>query len=179
MTSCYIGEVRAVGFNFAPPGWVACNGQSLSVNDYQTLFYLIGTTYGGDGQTSFNVPNLNGAVIVGAGQGPGLSNYPLGQHGGSAAVLLTTTNMPPHTHSFSAPLMASTSGTATDTPTNALPGQLGNAYGQSPAPDLALNPSALQGMTSVAGGSTPHSNLQPSQSINYIIAVEGSFPPQP
>jgi len=175
MSPSYVGEIRAVGFNFAPPGWVACNGQSLFISEYQTLFYLIGTIYGGDGQSSFNVPNLNGAVIVGAGQG----NYQLGQRGGSATVALTTGNMPPHTHPFSAPLMASTSGTATDTPANALPGQLRNAYGQSPAPDLTLNPSALKGVTSAAGGSAPHSNLQPSQVLNYIIAVEGGFPPPP
>jgi len=164
-----------VGFGFAPLGWAACNGQTLFISENQALFALIGTTYGGDGQTSFNVPNLNGAVIVGANP----SNYPLGQRGGSATVALTTGNMPPHTHPFSAPLMASTSGTATDTPAGALPGQLSNAYGQSPAPDLTLNPSALKGVTSGAGGSAPHSNLQPSQVLNYIIALEGGYPPRP
>lgn len=179
MASSYAGEVRAVGFNFAPVGWVACNGQSLPISEYQLLFTLIGTTYGGDGINTFNVPNLNGAAIVGAGQGPGLSNYQLGQTGGLTDVSLTAANLPSHGHAFSAPLKASTSGTPTDNPVNALPGQLGNAYSQSATPNVTLNPASLSGLAGVVGGSQAHSNMQPSQAINYIISTEGYFPPRP
>src|SRR5579863_4237911 len=103
MTQPYVGEVRMFGGNFAPSNWAFCNGQTMSISQYQVLFTLIGTTYGGDGQTTFNLPNLQGRLGVGMGQGGGLSNYVLGQSAGVEAVTLTTTTMAAHNH----PLMAS------------------------------------------------------------------------
>ena len=93
MTQPYVGEIRMFGGNFAPSSWAFCNGQTLAISQYQVLFTLIGTTYGGNGTTTFNLPNLQGQLAVGMGQGPGLSNYPIGQTGGVESVTLTTANM--------------------------------------------------------------------------------------
>ena len=90
MTQPYVGEIRMFGGNFAPSSWAFCNGQTLAISQYQVLFTLIGTTYGGNGTTTFNLPNLQGQLAVGMGQGPGLSNYPIGQTGGVESVTLST-----------------------------------------------------------------------------------------
>ncbi|WP_324678211.1 phage tail protein [Hymenobacter sp. GOD-10R] len=177
MSTPYLGEVRAVGFDFAPRGWATCNGQQLSINDNSTLFQLLGTTYGGDGVNTFNLPNLNGTVIVGAGAGGGLSNYPLGQRGGTATVTLTTNQLATHGHSISGSLAGSTGGTPTDDPVGHLPGQLAGSYNPSSSPSATLNVAALTGTTTVAGSGQAHPNLQPSLALNYIIAVDGLFPP--
>jgi microcystin-dependent protein len=178
MATPYIGEIRAVGFGFAPVGWATCNGQALPISDYTPLYQLIGTTYGGDGVRTFNVPNLNGAVIVGAGQGNSLSNYQLGQRGGAANVTLNANQVATHNHAIVGTLAGSTSGTLTDNPVGSLPGPLSGSYNPSPAPNAALNVAALTGITTPAGSGQSHSNLQPSLALNYIIALEGIFPPQ-
>jgi microcystin-dependent protein len=179
MSTPYLGEIRAVGFTFSPVGWATCNGQSLAINENAALFTLIGTTYGGDGVNTFNVPNLNGAVIVGAGQGNGLSNYVLGQQGGSATVTLTANQLPVHSHSISGALGANADGTPTDEPAGNVPGPLSAAYSQAPTPDATLNAAAMKGNTTVAGSSLPHENMQPSLALNYIICVAGIFPSRP
>ena len=178
MSTPYLGEIRAVGFPFTPVGWAPCNGQLLSINENDALFSLLGTTYGGDGQTNFNVPNLNSRVAVGTQAGPGLSNYVLGQTGGQEQVTLSTNNLPPHNHGFSGTLAASTTGTATDDPAGHLPGNSPSAYATAPD-NSALAATALTGTTSSAGGSQQHPNIQPLLALNYIICTEGIYPPQP
>ena len=179
MSSPYVGEIRAVAFNFAPPGWYPCDGRSLSINEESTLYQLIGTTYGGDGQSTFNVPNLNGNVAVGAGNGPGLLNYALGQQGGTTAVTLTTPQLPLHGHGFSSPVAATTSGPATNSPAGALPGSGLSAYGNAQSGTDTLAAGAITGTTSVAtGDNAPHPNLPPMLAISYIISSLGIFPPQ-
>lgn len=98
MADPFIGEIRLVGFNFAPQGWALCNGQLLQINQYQALFALLSTTYGGDGRTTFGIPDLRGRVPVGVGQGPGLTNITLGQKSGNEAITLNVSNMPAHNH---------------------------------------------------------------------------------
>ena len=180
MSTPYIGEIRAVAFNFPPVGWYPCDGRSLSVSQEQVLFQLIGTTYGGDGQNNFNLPNLNGSVAVGAGAGGGLSNYALGQTGGTANVTLNTGQLPVHGHAFSSPVAAATSGTATNSPVGTLPGSGNSAYGSSASGASTLAAGAITGNTSVAGGGGgPHPNIPPVLTMNYIICSEGLYPPRP
>lgn len=182
MSDPYIGEIRAVGFNFAPPGWYPCNGQQLLIANEEVLFQLIGTTYGGDGQTTFNVPDLNGRVIVGTGQLAGGSSYQLGQVGGMNTVTLNGGQFPAHSHSFALALPATTSGTATNEPAGALPGSGANAYAGAPSGTATLAAGAITGTTSAAGGSsTPqaHANMPPVLAINYIICSQGIYPPRP
>ncbi|GAB3829252.1 phage tail protein [Hymenobacter jeollabukensis] len=182
MSTPYIGEIRAVGFNFAPQGWAFCNGQSLAISEYDTLFALIGTTYGGDGQTTFNLPNLQSRLAVGSqggAAGPGLSAYPLGVTAGTESVTLNTTHVPPHQHPFSSKMAAASGGTLTDDPKGAFPGS-GNAapYATAPGNNEALNPNAISGLAQPNPGSQPHNNIQPVLALNYIISLYGIFPPQ-
>ena len=175
--------------NFAPRGWAFCNGAILSIAQNTALFSLLGTTYGGNGQTTFALPDFRGRVPVGVGQGPGLSNYDLGQVGGSENTTLTINQMPSHTHglaltvTISASNAGATSNVATVSGTNTL-GALadpstGNpilGYNNQP-PNVALNTGAVIGGTiQPAGGSQPFSLMQPYLAINYIIALEGIFP---
>ncbi|MCC3156313.1 tail fiber protein [Hymenobacter sp. 15J16-1T3B] len=182
MSTPYIGEIRAVGFTFAPVGWAFCNGQSLSISGNEALFQLIGTTYGGDGQSTFNVPDLRGRLGVGSqngAAGPGLSSYLLGQKVGTESVSLNTTNLPPHQHTYSSKMAAASGGTATDNPQNAFPGpSAGAPYLASGGASQNLNAAALSGLAQPVGGGQPHSNIQPVLAMNYIICLEGIFPPQ-
>ncbi|MBH8567413.1 phage tail protein [Microvirga sp. STS02] len=182
MSTPYIGQVIAVGFNFAPVGYVACNGQLLQIAEYETLFTLIGTTYGGDGITTFAVPNMNGRLAVGAqGQGPGLSSYPLGTTVGTENVTLTTSQLPVHGHTANAPLQAVTTGTASAGPVGKFPATspIAKPYAAAATAGATLSPQALTATLGVTGGSQPHSNLQPSLAMNFIISTEGIYPPQP
>jgi microcystin-dependent protein len=183
MSTPYLGEIRAVGFTFAPVGWATCNGQLLAISEYDALYALLGTTYGGDGQNTFGVPNLQSRVSPGAqgGQaGPGLSQYPLGATGGVENVTLLTTQMPQHTHNYSTPIGATTAGTATNTPAANLPGPSSTAlYSDTATAGRNLATNAVTGQVQVAGGSQPHSNVQPVLALNYIICTQGIFPSQP
>jgi microcystin-dependent protein len=183
MSTPYLGEIRAVGFNFVPEGWASCNGQLLSIAENDALFFLLGTTYGGDGQTSFAVPNMTGRVGVGAqggATGPGLSNYPLGQRGGTESVTLTTAQLPSHGHPYAVPVAGSTTGTLSSNPLGKLPGSLGGTYAATAGTNQNLAANAVtNGAVGAAGGNQPHSNVQPVLAINYIIAITGIFPPQP
>lgn len=165
----FIGQIMLVGFNFAPNGWALCNGQLLSIAQNTTLFSLLGTTYGGNGQTTFALPDLRGRVPVGAGQGPGLQNYELGEFSGQETVTLTTNQMPTHSHAVSA--NAARGGVFT--PVHNFLGS-GDLY--NPATDgSTMNP----GMIVQAGGSQPHENRQPFLGLNYIIALVGIYPSRP
>jgi microcystin-dependent protein len=170
----FVGQIAAVGFNFAPAGWVLCNGQLLPISQFNVLFNLLGTTFGGDGQSTFGVPNLQGRSPLGQGTGLGLPPATLGQASGSENVTLTSTQIATHTHQ----LMAS-SGTGTlskPTPTSALANQAnGDVQMYAAAPGtVTLAPAAI----GAAGGSQPHENRQPFNTVNYIIATVGIFPSQ-
>ncbi|MBD2714350.1 phage tail protein [Microvirga sp. STR05] len=179
----YLGEIRIFGGNFAPVGWLFCQGQLLQISDNDALFTLLGTTYGGDGVTTFGLPNMASRVTVGQGQGPGLSNYVVGQVMGAESVTLTTLQLPAHAHPFNGTISAIAGETATaqTNPTGAYFSDRGeSAYnlvvGDTPA---ELGTGALSGQATPAGGSQPHPNIQPVTAINYIIATAGIWPSQP
>lgn len=172
MSQPFVGQIIAVGFNYAPLGWALCNGQSLPISEYQVLYALIGTTYGGDGQTTFNVPDLRGRAAVGVGQAPGLSPYALGQVSGTESVTLTANQIAPHTHTLRA---AATQTGSTPTAVEVLGTPSTEPIYGTAGPATSLHPASV-GMAT--GGNLPHDNLQPYQTINYIIALEGIYPPQ-
>jgi microcystin-dependent protein len=155
----------------------------LSIAENDALFFLLGTTYGGDGQTSFGVPNLTGRVGVGAqggATGPGLSNYLLGQRGGTESVTLTTAQLPSHGHPYAVPVAGSTAGTLSNNPVGKLPGSVANTYATTAGTNQNLATNAVaNGAIGVAGGNQPHNNVQPVLAINFIICTQGIFPPQP
>ncbi|HUB13359.1 MAG TPA: tail fiber protein [Acetobacteraceae bacterium] len=169
MSQPFVGQIIAVGFNFAPVGWHVCDGSLLQISQYDALYNLIGTTYGGDGVSTFALPDLRGRIAIHMGQGNGLSQYGIGQRGGEEQHTLTTQEMGGHAHTLVA---------------------ANNVTQASPANNLALGtPTAEQiygtgGTTTalasrsigMAGGSVPHENRQPYLGINYIIALYGIFP---
>jgi microcystin-dependent protein len=175
----YIGEIRIFAGTFAPEGWEFCNGQVLPVSENQTLFNLLGATYGGDGQTTFALPDLRSRAVIGLGQGPGLSAYTQGQRAGQESVPLLASQIPAHQHTVQASLRATiapgTSGQAS--PADAYFSDQGDpAYISSAITTMA--PDAVSGQTNGTGGSQAHTNLQPLLATYYIIATQGSYPPQ-
>jgi len=168
MSDSYIGEVRLVGFNYAPYGWAPCDGRLLSISAENTLYTLIGTTYGGNGQTTFALPDLRGRIPIHQGQ-LGTSTYALGQIGGAESVTLTVGQYPAHSHN----LMVSSNQSGSSSPGNATMGAGPTAY-VSRAPATAMNP-AMIGPS--GGGTQPHENRQPFQVLNWVIALIGVFPP--
>jgi microcystin-dependent protein len=170
MADPFLGEIRMCGFNFAPQGWAFCNGQLLAISQNTALFALLGTQFGGDGRTTFALPNLQDRCPVhsGSSAGPGLTQRLVGEMGGEPSVTLLTTQMPAHTHTAS----ASTTGTPSTNPTNRYWGQVPtlNLYNSTPNAQLAAD--AL----SVAGGSQAHNNYMPYQAVTFIIAMQGIFP---
>jgi microcystin-dependent protein len=168
----FIGEIQLFAGTFAPKGWALCNGQLLPIAQNTALYSILGVQYGGDGKTTFALPNLQARAPLGQGQGPGLSGKVLGQMGGASTVTLSVNEMPNHSH---LPNTQSVEGVAD--PTNAIWGKTtgargGSAYG--PKVDLPMNPAAIQS----TGNSQPHTNMQPYVGINYIIALTGVFPPR-
>jgi len=164
MPEPFLSEIKIVSFNFAPKGWAICNGQSLPINQNQALFALLGTTYGGNGQTTFNLPNLRGQVPIHVGAG-----FTLGEAAGSSAVTITQQTMPQHIH------FAQGSSNGGDTPTavgNLLASAL-NVYRQADGLQN-LEPTSLTNI----GGSQPHNNMMPYLVLNFIIALQGIFPSQ-
>jgi len=157
--------------NFAPLGWATCNGQLLPISQNTALFSLLGTNFGGDGRTTFGLPNLQGAAPLMFGQGPGLSFRSLGETGGEQAVTLLTSEMPAHTHSVSA---SSHLGDQIS-PSGAVPAQASGARGEkmySSTSNTSMAPNAV----SVAGGGQPHNNMPPYLTVTFIIALQGVFP---
>jgi microcystin-dependent protein len=179
MTNPFLGEIRIFAGNFAPRGWAFCAGQILPIDQNDALYALIGTTYGGDGQVTFGLPDMRGRVLIGQGTGPGLSSYVVGQMAGTETVTLSTNQMPQHNHSLVAYNLDAT--TATPGPGVAL-GKPGlshtsqqelfylNTSGSPASPVLAAD------TIMPAGGNQPHDNQAPSLVLNYIIALEGVFP---
>jgi microcystin-dependent protein len=168
----YIGELLLVPYNFVPVGWAACNGQLLPIQQNTALFSLLGTTYGGDGVTSFALPDLRGRVPISTGQAPGLQNYALGQTGGQESVTLTTAQMPAHTHGA----LCDTTVATTDRPGNALP-----ARNAAAVPQYGTNGTGTLAGTAIAsaGGGQPHENRPPFLTLQWIIATQGVFPTHP
>jgi microcystin-dependent protein len=177
MSTPYIGEIRMFGFGTrgAPNGWQACDGSLLPISQYDALFALIGTTYGGDGQVTFAVPDLRGRLPVHQGTGPGLSTYVIGQKAGTETVTVLPTQMPAHTHTLSATSAASSSLTPANT---LLPGAVSGEtfYVSDITGATALAMSAQS--TSIAGGSQAHENCMPTLTVQYCIATQGIFPSQ-
>lgn len=169
MAQPYVGEIRMFAGNFAPAGWMLCQGQLLPISENDALFTLIGTTYGGDGQTTFALPDLRGRIPLHMGQGPGTSSFVIGQQGGVETVTLTVNQLPQHTH----PLQASTNLANTGTPTD-------KVLGVTAAFDAYIDDTPLVNMNAASfgstGGSQPHDNMQPFLCINYIISLFGIFP---
>ena len=168
----YIGEIKLVPYNFAPLGWLKCEGQLLPIAQNQTLFSLLGTTYGGNGQTTFALPDLRGRVAMHSGQGLGLSNYALGQTGGTETNTLTVSQMPAHNHTIN----ANTADGNQNDPAGGYPANtklLDKEYSNA-APNTTMNPA----MVGIAGNSQPVNNVQPYLTLTYIIATTGIFPPQ-
>ncbi|RZK58401.1 MAG: phage tail protein [Hymenobacter sp.] len=174
----YIGEIRIFAGNFAPQDWQFCNGQLVNINDYQALYSLIGTTYGGDGQTTFGLPDMRSRAAVGMGPGPGLSNYQLGQLAGAENVTLTNNQLPAHQHPVQAAPRATTGSPAVGSPAGAYFGdQGGKVYAAGPG-TTQLAAGSVVGQTAPTGGSQPHTNIQPYQAISYIISMGGIYPSQ-
>jgi microcystin-dependent protein len=174
MSQPFVGQVISVGFGFAPTGWQLCDGSLLSISNYQALYALIGTTYGGDGVNTFAVPDLRGHAPLSIGTGLGLPPYVLGQVVGSENVTLTANQVGAHSHN----LLASAQNGSASNPAPAL--ALGQnavsqvpVYGPPPS-NTTLAPAAIGG----TGGSTPHENRQPYLAVNYIISLFGVFPPR-
>lgn len=177
MAEPFLGQLLAVGFNFEPYGWAFAAGQILPIAQYTALFSLLGTYYGGNGTANFGLPNLQGAVPISSGQGPGLSDYSLGESGGSPTVVLTQADSPSHNHQVQVITGRSVSGQVTQ-PANAV---LAAAGGGSPQSLYAPGSSGVNQQLSVqavavAGSSSPHNNMMPFLAINWIIALQGIFP---
>jgi microcystin-dependent protein len=176
MSEPFLGQIQIFGFNFAPRGWAFCNGQILPIAQNTALFSLLGTTYGGNGQTTFALPDLRSRVPIQFGQGPGLSSYDLGQASGTESVTLTTNQMPAHQHTY-VPRQAS-SGNPADaaSPEGAFPAKTDiNMYTGTTDGSFMGSPTAQQN-TSIVGGSQPTPILQPYLALNFCIALEGIFP---
>lgn len=168
MAQPYVGEIRMFGGNFAIAGWAFCDGSLLSIAENETLFQLIGTTYGGDGQVTFGLPDLRGRVPVNQGQGPGLSSYVLAQNGGVENVTLTQNQVPVHTH-----IPAASNSGGSDNPANNFwaNSTTGKPYSAAP-PTVQMN----AGTVTATGGSQPHDNMIPFLCVSYIISLFGIFP---
>jgi microcystin-dependent protein len=181
MSSPYIGQIMIFGGNFAPQGWALCQGQLLPISGYETLYSLIGTTYGGDGQNTFALPDLQGRVPLHMGQGPNITqNYVMGENGGVEGVILDSQHLPSHNHSFQA---ANVGDANTPGPTTMLANEGGAdaskvsiyaPFDYTPANMTTLAP----GSVAAAGGGEPHDNMQPFLVVNFVISLFGVYPSQ-
>ena len=167
MSSPFIGEIRLVGFSFAPVGWAKCDGAILAIAQNDALFALIGTTYGGDGQVTFALPDLRGRVPIHNGQGPGLSSYIIGQAAGTETVTLTANQLPGHTHFGAGAVGSGDTNLSTGMPASGGPNLY--ASGQGAGTTIAGTQS---------GGSQPHENMAPFAVVNFVISLFGIFPSQ-
>lgn len=163
MAQPYVGEIRMFGGNFAPAGWMFCEGQLLPISENETLFQLIGTTYGGDGQSTFALPDLRGRIPIHQGNG-----FILAETGGAEEITLTVNQMPAHSHA----LLASNNIPASSNPANNVTGQAAAKIYRVGSPAVNLNPASV----SSVGGSQPHTNFQPYLCVNFIISLFGIFP---
>jgi microcystin-dependent protein len=171
MADPFIGEIRIFPFSFAPSGWAFCNGQLLPLSQNTALFAILGTTYGGDGKSTFALPDIQGRAVMHPGQGPGLSLHDLGETGGTETVTLLESEIPVHSHATN----ASQSDGTERTPAGQLLGTgVGISQYQAPGALTNLSPNAV----SPTGGDQPHNNLQPYLTLSFNIALQGIFPPR-
>jgi microcystin-dependent protein len=173
MSSPFVAEIRIFGFNFAPTGWAFCNGQLLPISQNTALFSLLGTFYGGDGKSTFALPDIQGSAALHQGQGNGLSERFLGEIGGSEFVTLLESEMPLHTHNLRGGILNATTGNPA--PDMGLTRSVGGSAYKASGPIVQLAPEAA----TPAGGSLPHNNLMPYLALNYCIAMQGVFPARP
>lgn len=164
MSDPFLSEIKIVSFNFPPKGWTFCNGQLLPINQNQALFSLLGTTYGGDGRTTFGLPNLQGRISAHMGNG-----FTLGERGGETAHTLNISELPAHNH---VPVGSSTNPSSPTAAGNIWATFTGNQYNNTP--NTAMNPACI----AATGGSQPHENMSPYLVLNFIIALQGIFPSQ-
>ena len=165
----FVGQISAFGFNFAPMGWAQCNGQLIAVSSNDALFSLLGTIYGGDGRTTFGLPDLRGRLCLHQGTGPGLTPRPIGQKGGQERVTLLAQQMPSHDHM----IMGSNVAADSDDPTGRVPATTEKLFYNDAA---SVGPPMESNMISNNGGSQSHNNIQPTLSINWCIALFGVYP---
>lgn len=173
MTDPFVAEIRILPFNFAPRGWAQCDGQLMPISQNTALFSLLGTNYGGDGKSTFGLPNLLGSMAMGAGDGIGLSPRVVGESGGEQSVTLLPTEMPVHTHGAAA---SANDGGDRSPVGNLFANDVGgvNMYA-APAGSVAMASAAV----TPAGGSAPHNNMQPYLTVEFCIALQGIFPQRP
>ncbi|TGW16001.1 phage tail protein [Stenotrophomonas maltophilia] len=175
MSEPFVGEIRLFPYNFAPLGWLDCNGQTLPISEYEVLYTLIGTTYGGDGAATFQLPNLSGRVPVHQGTGTGLATYVMGQAAGTEEVTLASVHLPTHTHAFNAvDAVASSPAPASNLQLGAVSGETLYTDSVTGIAGGLLAPAAVGS----AGGNLPHDNTMPSLVARYCIAWSGVFPSQ-
>ena len=172
----FVGEIRIFAGNFPPRGWAFCEGQLLPISQNTALFSLLGTYYGGDGKTTFALPNLQGTAPISAGQGPGLTDRVVGETGGETTVTLITSELPAHTHTVN----ASSNASAGSDPTNSVWAVGGQTRGGVPLYSANGSPPATMNVGAVTpvGNSLPHNNMPPYLALNFIIALQGIFPPR-
>ncbi|MBB3455019.1 microcystin-dependent protein [Rhizobium sp. BK313] len=175
MSTPYVGEIRLFGFSRVPNGWLPCDNSLLPISEYQALYTLIGTTYGGDGQTTFATPNLSGRVPIHQGSGLGLSTYVIGQAAGSENVTLLPTQMPPHSHPYLATNgLANTKSVGSSVELGAIAGDTMYATDVSGATAIKTS----QASTQISGSTVMHDNTMPTLTVQYCIAWAGIFPTQ-
>jgi microcystin-dependent protein len=179
MSDPFLGQIIMFGGNFAPRSWAFCHGQLLPISQNTALFSILGTTYGGDGRTTFGLPDLRGRVPIAQGHGPGLSPHSLGSRGGNESTTLTEANLPAHNHDVTATAKCkSTAGNSNDAVGNVWADDAGRASAtfSSAAPDADMNTNSIDAVSQNTGGSQPFNNMQPYLAVNYIIALQGTFP---
>jgi microcystin-dependent protein len=175
MSDPFVGEIKMFGGNFPPAGWALCQGQLIPISENDVLFQLLGTTYGGDGQSTFGLPDLQSRVAVHQGQGPGISqNYIMGQKAGVESVTLTTQQIPVHTHAAVSAATGQVSAAPGAILADAQTAQVGPRIYSTQATDVNMNGATI----TPTGGSQPHTNIQPTLAINFIISLFGIFPSQ-
>ncbi|MGK5064989.1 phage tail protein [Janthinobacterium sp. LB3P112] len=176
MSQCYVGEIRQFAFPRIPTGWFACDGSLKPISEYEVLFMLLGTTYGGDGQNTFGVPDLRGRLPLHQGQGPGLTARIIGETGGSEQVTLTTAQIPQHTHTYFATNATATA--ATPGPTLVL-GAATNSDNMYATSATGATPTVLSDVAcGLRGNNLPHDNAMPTLAVSFCIAYEGVYPTQ-
>ena len=181
----FIGEIRIFAGTFAPKGWAFCDGQILSISQNTALFSILGVAYGGNGQSTFALPNMNGRVPIGCGNGPGLTSRVEGEIGGQETVTLLTSEIPTHSHVVTAGTVGVPSYTGvgnSDTPENSYPASSSKSYTTTETANAStkgtMNTAGSTVQLSTTGGGQPHNNLQPYLAVRYIIALQGIYPPR-
>jgi len=170
----FVAEIRIFPFNFAPKGWAFCDGQLMPLSQNTALFSLLGTTYGGDGKSTFALPNMQGNAPMHPGQGPGLSLHDLGETGGSETVSLLESEMPAHSHTAMANAAVGNRTTPAANSISRVTGSTPFVPGSPAPPLIAMSSSSI----TPAGGDQPHNNMQPYLTLNFCIALQGVFPPR-